>query len=359
MKLTTHSNLSPKQGADREIENYNGLENHSIEQACDSCRKRKLKCSKEYPKCSKCIQHNWNCAYSPRTVRSPLTRAHLTQVENKVKSLENMLTYLLPEAILSSYGIEQLLYQDRYREALKPFKDMMNENQIDENQNENQINENQMNRIQINEREICKTTEGSYIEQNLKNEIPETSSFESPKNECMNVNGDSLAQSPSYSIFSLDSMTNESATTTDNSGSKMDEAKIKQEIIDDFLLNNIPIENRKPNILRSDDIRQQMGYNFQTDTQSSPISDAGLPHLGADSGSTTAPSLTSISSMLTLNSYPNDLFTDNDFPFKRIESYDINKKSEDFEPSVNANAVNDMNYDVIFEEIMDNRVIDA
>ncbi|ODV82479.1 lactose regulatory protein, partial [Suhomyces tanzawaensis NRRL Y-17324] len=54
-----------------------------IEQACDSCRKRKLKCSKEYPRCSKCIHHSWCCYYSPRTVRSPLTRAHLTQVENK------------------------------------------------------------------------------------------------------------------------------------------------------------------------------------------------------------------------------------------------------------------------------------
>ncbi|ODV66066.1 hypothetical protein HYPBUDRAFT_111867, partial [Hyphopichia burtonii NRRL Y-1933] len=55
----------------------------AIEQACDSCRKRKLRCSKELPRCTKCIQHNWNCSYSPRTVRSPLTRAHLTEVENK------------------------------------------------------------------------------------------------------------------------------------------------------------------------------------------------------------------------------------------------------------------------------------
>ncbi|ODQ83035.1 hypothetical protein BABINDRAFT_27391, partial [Babjeviella inositovora NRRL Y-12698] len=50
---------------------------------CDSCRKRKLKCSKELPKCFKCIQHNWCCSYSPRVVRSPLTRAYLTSVEKK------------------------------------------------------------------------------------------------------------------------------------------------------------------------------------------------------------------------------------------------------------------------------------
>ncbi|ODV94177.1 hypothetical protein PACTADRAFT_22871, partial [Pachysolen tannophilus NRRL Y-2460] len=67
-----------------------------IEQACDSCRKRKLRCSKEYPKCSKCIQHSWDCKYSPRMVRSPLTRAHLTSVENKCRDLETLLSRLLP-----------------------------------------------------------------------------------------------------------------------------------------------------------------------------------------------------------------------------------------------------------------------
>lgn len=99
-------------------------DNNLIEQACDSCRKRKLKCSKESPKCSKCIQHNWCCSYSPRTVRSPLTRAHLTQVENKVKSLENLITYLLPQEV-NSRGIDQLLYQNTFKDVLRPYKDML------------------------------------------------------------------------------------------------------------------------------------------------------------------------------------------------------------------------------------------
>ncbi|VEU20559.1 DEKNAAC101505 [Brettanomyces naardenensis] len=69
----------------------------SIEQACDSCRKRKLKCSKEYPKCSKCIAHGWDCVYSPRTVRSPLTRAYLTKVESRVRQLESLFRQLMPD----------------------------------------------------------------------------------------------------------------------------------------------------------------------------------------------------------------------------------------------------------------------
>lgn len=70
--------------------------NISPEQACDSCRKRKLKCSKEMPKCQKCIAHGWNCVYSPKAVRSPLTRSYLTEVENKVRLLESVIHKIVP-----------------------------------------------------------------------------------------------------------------------------------------------------------------------------------------------------------------------------------------------------------------------
>lgn len=82
--------------------------NLQIEQACDSCRKRKLKCSKELPRCSKCITHKWNCIYSPKTVRSPLTRSHLTNVEARVRLLEQVVSRLAPtkslEELLASVG---------------------------------------------------------------------------------------------------------------------------------------------------------------------------------------------------------------------------------------------------------------
>lgn len=66
-------------------------------QACDSCRKRKLKCSKEAPRCSKCALHGWTCVYSPKAVRSPLTRAYLTEVEEKLARLEAVVAQLAPE----------------------------------------------------------------------------------------------------------------------------------------------------------------------------------------------------------------------------------------------------------------------
>lgn len=93
----------------------------TIEQACDSCRKRKLKCSKELPKCLKCIQHNWCCSYSPRTVRSPLTRAHLTEVENKLAHVVQMLRYVLPPTV----DVDELVQSRRFDAELRPIREQL------------------------------------------------------------------------------------------------------------------------------------------------------------------------------------------------------------------------------------------
>ncbi|SCU99111.1 LAFA_0G22056g1_1 [Lachancea sp. 'fantastica'] len=69
-----------------------------MELACDSCRKKKLRCSREFPTCSKCVENNWECHYSPRQTRSPLTRAHLTSVENKLSRLEALFEEIFPDA---------------------------------------------------------------------------------------------------------------------------------------------------------------------------------------------------------------------------------------------------------------------
>nr|WNZ75146.1 lactose regulatory protein [Kluyveromyces marxianus] len=84
---------------------------NSMHRACDACRKRKLKCSKTLPKCDTCLKNKWECTYSPRVARSPLTRAHLTAMENRVVELEQFLQQLLP-----GWDIDKLLQQkDVYR----------------------------------------------------------------------------------------------------------------------------------------------------------------------------------------------------------------------------------------------------
>ncbi|KAH8901530.1 lactose regulatory protein LAC9 [Thozetella sp. PMI_491] len=65
--------------------------------ACDACRLKKLRCSKDRPSCSACLQNRRQCRYSSHVVRSPLTRAYLTSVERRLHNLESLFTKLLPE----------------------------------------------------------------------------------------------------------------------------------------------------------------------------------------------------------------------------------------------------------------------
>lgn len=74
-----------------------------IDQACDSCRHKKLRCSKEEPKCAKCVKNGWECCYSPRINRSPLTRAHLTKVETRLDALEQLFQELFPNEDLNIF----------------------------------------------------------------------------------------------------------------------------------------------------------------------------------------------------------------------------------------------------------------
>ena len=72
-------------------------ENRIARHACDLCRARKYKCSKERPSCQLCRQHKRPCHYTGQVVRSPLTRVHLTNVENRLQKLEALFARLLPD----------------------------------------------------------------------------------------------------------------------------------------------------------------------------------------------------------------------------------------------------------------------
>ncbi|KAI5460214.1 lactose regulatory protein LAC9 [Mariannaea sp. PMI_226] len=64
--------------------------------SCDSCRTKKLKCSREYPKCSACVEKGRACCYSSRTIRSPLTRAYLSSIERRLQRMEALIARLHP-----------------------------------------------------------------------------------------------------------------------------------------------------------------------------------------------------------------------------------------------------------------------
>ncbi|OJJ36079.1 hypothetical protein ASPWEDRAFT_112273, partial [Aspergillus wentii DTO 134E9] len=63
---------------------------------CTECRTRKVKCSKERPSCAQCRHHRIQCIYESKTNRTPLTRAHLTSVEERLTRFETALHRLFP-----------------------------------------------------------------------------------------------------------------------------------------------------------------------------------------------------------------------------------------------------------------------
>ncbi|KAF7718772.1 Fungal Zn(2)-Cys(6) binuclear cluster domain-containing protein [Penicillium ucsense] len=69
-------------------------DSHSF--ACDECRLRKSRCSKDRPVCLQCQQLGKDCRYSPKVTRSPLTRQHLTYVEDRLHAFETALSRLFP-----------------------------------------------------------------------------------------------------------------------------------------------------------------------------------------------------------------------------------------------------------------------
>lgn len=162
-----------------------------IEQACDLCRKRKLKCSKESPKCLKCIQHKWSCSYLPRTVRSPLTRAHMTEVEAKLAHLTDVLRFLLPASI----DTDSLIECQEYEAKLRPYRDA-----------------------------LCGNPD-------LETQLP-----------LMNL------------VFSNESLPNSLRESFSKRGDEdplelsdcCDKQRIKQEILNDFAMNNIPTDAQRP-----------------------------------------------------------------------------------------------------------------
>lgn len=309
------------------------VDDHAIEQACDSCRKRKLKCSKEFPQCSKCAQHGWDCSYSPRTVRSPLTRANMTMVENRSRQLLDMLRYLLPSAVVAQFGgIDGMLEcgTSEWIGKLRP----------------------------------CKQALEAHYDAQAAPEVPgrkrpslaENSDAVSQPSEPIAA---SLAQSPSNSIFSNDdgSVCDSYDSLQAEREGDIDTVKIKQEIMDDFLLNNISAEN-------------SLQYVSPQMTDMSAATGASATHQLApqlafrttsNSVSLTNTSLTSPSSLLSLNSYGDYDYHDIDTkPIKRHKSNP--SRATDFglamtmEPPSKCDSPE---YNTIFDEVMEAPMIDG
>ncbi|KAI9595294.1 nuclear protein, partial [Syncephalis fuscata] len=59
-----------------------------LAQACDNCRRRKVKCDGVRPSCNKCIQLRIQCAYQPRNQKRKQRQGYIEKLENRLLEME-------------------------------------------------------------------------------------------------------------------------------------------------------------------------------------------------------------------------------------------------------------------------------
>ncbi|CAG8198301.1 unnamed protein product [Penicillium nalgiovense] len=77
--------------------------------ACRECRRRKSRCDRTLPNCSLCIKFGRRCTYEP-LAKTPLTRQHLTQVEEELARTKALLSKHLPRSIPADPGVDESGY---------------------------------------------------------------------------------------------------------------------------------------------------------------------------------------------------------------------------------------------------------
>lgn len=68
------------------------------EQACNECRRRKGRCDRTLPQCTPCARFNRHCLYHKHS-RTPLTRRHLTTVEEQLRQSQHQLQSMQRRAL--------------------------------------------------------------------------------------------------------------------------------------------------------------------------------------------------------------------------------------------------------------------
>ncbi|KAJ5689022.1 hypothetical protein N7462_003414 [Penicillium macrosclerotiorum] len=84
--------------ASQDSNNSTTMHHTSYEPACDECRVRKVKCNKEYPKCSNCQKSNLSCGFSNKGKRVNHTKRLINDVEllgNRLGKIEDVLSRCL------------------------------------------------------------------------------------------------------------------------------------------------------------------------------------------------------------------------------------------------------------------------
>ena len=66
-----------------------------INRACDSCRRKKIKCCATYPVCSNCVNFKSLCSYTDNCRKRGPPKGYITAIERRIERMENILQGLV------------------------------------------------------------------------------------------------------------------------------------------------------------------------------------------------------------------------------------------------------------------------
>ncbi|KAG9016252.1 hypothetical protein FRB90_003606 [Tulasnella sp. 427] len=98
------------------------LTRRRVWRACESCRRKKIKCDGTEPICGQCTQTNSNCTWIQTKDRAALSRQYVQELENRVMRLETVLTQVAPQVNLSDLPTESITLppQQPQRQQVSP-----------------------------------------------------------------------------------------------------------------------------------------------------------------------------------------------------------------------------------------------
>ncbi|KAI9228080.1 MAG: hypothetical protein DHS80DRAFT_16133, partial [Piptocephalis tieghemiana] len=62
-----------------------------LAQACEPCRRKKVKCNGQHPTCSRCAALNLECNYVPRTGKRKPRQGYIETLEQRLRDMERLL----------------------------------------------------------------------------------------------------------------------------------------------------------------------------------------------------------------------------------------------------------------------------
>lgn len=93
---------------DKGAANLVSLTRRRVWRACESCRRKKIKCDGTEPICGQCTQTGSNCTWIQTKDRAALSRQYVQELENRVMRLEAVLTQVAPQLNLANLPAESI-----------------------------------------------------------------------------------------------------------------------------------------------------------------------------------------------------------------------------------------------------------